>query len=231
MRVLIFLAAGLLLAGCRSDREAARQPPRDAADSDMTSPADKRPVIVAFGDSLTAGLGVDAGKGYPDFLQAMLDARGYAYRVVNQGISGDTTSGGVERLDAVLAMKPEIVILELGANDGLRGLPLASTRANLDEMIEKLKQGGARVILAGMTLPRNYGPGYIRDFERIFTDLAKKHSAPLIPFFLAGVAESGEHMQADRLHPTAEGNRVVAANVMKTLEPSLKKGEAGQAPH
>lgn len=223
MRVLLFLAAGLLLVGCRSDREAARQPPRDAANADMTPPADKRPVIVAFGDSLTAGLGVDAGKSYPDFLQAMLDARGYAYRVVNQGISGDTTSGGVERLDAVLAIKPEVVVLELGANDGLRGLPLASTRANLDEMIEKLKQGGARVILAGMTLPRNYGPDYIRDFERIFTDLAKKHSAPLIPFFLAGVAESGEHMQADQLHPTAEGNRLVASNVMKTLEPLLKK--------
>jgi acyl-CoA thioesterase-1 len=141
--------------------------------------------------------------------------------VANAGISGDTTSGGVARLDSVLDLKPAIVILELGANDGLRGLPLATTRANLEEMIVRLKQAGAEVVLAGMTLPRNYGPDYISRFEAIYTDLAKKHSLALVPFLLAGVAESGRHMQADRLHPTVEGNRRVAANVMKTLEPLL----------
>jgi acyl-CoA thioesterase-1 len=179
-------------------------------------------VIVAFGDSLTAGLGVDEGRSYPAFLQQALDRAGYAYRVVNAGISGDTTGGGLARLDSVLALKPEIVIVELGANDGLRGLPLETTRANLEEMVKRLQQAGARVVLAGMTLPRNYGPDYIRSFERIFIELAKTHSAALIPFLLAGVAETGQYMQRDRLHPTAEGNRRVAVNVMKTLEPLLR---------
>jgi acyl-CoA thioesterase-1 len=186
-------------------------------------PADERPVIVALGDSLTSGMGVDPGRSYPDFLQRMLDERGYRYRVVNAGIAGDTSGGGVERLDSVIALKPEIVILELGANDGLRGLPIATTRANLEEMIVALKGAGAQVVLAGMTLPRNYGPDYIRSFETVFTELAQQHSLTLIPFLLAGVAEDNKHMQSDRLHPTVEGNRIVAANVMKSLEPLLKK--------
>ena len=180
-------------------------------------------MIVAFGDSLTAGFGVDPGRSYPDFLQQLLDRAGYRYRVFNSGISGDTTSGGVSRLDAALAMKPAVVILELGANDGLRGLPLATTRANLDEMIVRIKQSGAKVVLAGMTLPRNYGPDYIKSFENIYSDLAKRHSVALIPFLLAGVAEGGRYMQPDQLHPTVEGNRRVAATVLKTLEPLLAK--------
>jgi acyl-CoA thioesterase-1 len=183
-------------------------------------------VIVAFGNSLTAGYGLDAGESYPAFLQQLVDEAGYRYRVVNAGLSGDTTGGGVGRLDSVLALKPEIVILELGANDGLRGLPVASTRANLQEMIGRLKAAGAEVVLAGMTLPRNYGADYIRSFEAMFTDLARQESLPLIPFLLAGVAENGEHMQADRLHPTEEGNRRVAANVMRILAPLLRKTKA-----
>jgi acyl-CoA thioesterase-1 len=211
-----------LLAGCGGgaspEAEKAQEQPAPAAEA-----PDKRPVIVAFGNSLTAGYGVDPGKSYPDFLQQMLDKEGYRYRVVNAGISGDTTSGGVERVDSVIAMKPDIVILELGPNDGLRGLPPSSTRANLDEIITRLKEAGAQVMLAGMTLPRNYGPDYIRSFDNIFPDLAKKHDLSLIPFFLAGVAENNAHMQADRLHPTVEGNRIVASNVMKILQSLLKR--------
>ena len=212
----LFVLCGLL-AGCGSS------PPSEQKAQETAPPrqADDRPVIVAFGNSLTAGYGVDPGKSYPDFLQQMIDEAGYEYRVVNAGLSGDTTSGGVERLDSVIAMKPEIVILELGPNDGLRGLPLASTRANLEEMIVRLQAAGARVVLAGMTLPRNYGPHYIRTFENMYSELAKKHSLPLIPFLLAGVAENNLHMQNDRLHPTVEGNRIVAANVMKILQPLL----------
>jgi len=220
-----FLAACFGLLGCRGDSPPEQAAPRSAqpAAAERVESADDRPVIVALGDSLTAGLGTDPGESYPDFLQQALDRAGYAYRVVNAGISGDTTGGGLARLDNVLALKPEIVIVELGANDGLRGLPLKSTRANLERIIVRLQQAGARVVLAGMTLPRNYGPDYIRGFERIFIELAETHSAALIPFLLAGVAETGRHMQRDRLHPTAEGNRRVAANVMQTLEPLLRK--------
>ncbi len=186
-------------------------------------PADTRPVIAAFGDSLTAGFGAEQGKSYPDYLQQLLDRAGYRYRVVNLGISGDTTSGGVARIDSVTAFDPEIVILELGANDGLRGLPPSVTKANLDEMITALKKAGAQVVLAGMTLPRNYGSQYIREFESIFRDLARKDSVALVPFLLEGVADRRELMQGDGLHPTAEGNRRVALNVMRTLERLLVK--------
>ncbi len=192
--------------------------------------AGTRPVIVAFGDSLTAGFGVDPGNSYPDFLQKLLDSRGYRYRVVNAGLSGDTSDGGVARLDSVLALKPRIVIVELGANDGLRGLPVSSTRANLDEIVGRLKRAGARVVLAGMTLPRNYGAAYIRAFEQVFKDVAKKYSVALIPFLLAGVAEDGRYMQPDRLHPTVEGNRRVAANVFTALEPLLRQTGKRTAP-
>jgi acyl-CoA thioesterase I len=157
----------------------------------------------------------------------MIDSAGYRYRVVNAGISGDTTGGGLARVDTVIRMQPEIVILELGANDGLRGLPVNTARANLEEIIVRLKGAGAQVVLAGMTLPRNYGTGYIRQFENMFTELAKKHSLPLIPFFLEGVAEVPNLMQSDRLHPTLEGNRRTAANVMRTLEPLLRQRPKG----
>jgi acyl-CoA thioesterase I len=184
---------------------------------------DARPVIVAFGDSLTAGFGVDPGKSYADFLQQEIDSRGYGYRVVNQGSSGDTTSDGVARVALATELKPRIVILELGANDGLRGLPVSATRANLERMIEAFQNGGARVLLAGMTLPRNYGPEYIRPFETVFPDLARKYRTGLVPFFLEGVGGNPAYMQNDGLHPNVEGNRRVAAVVMKHLEPMLRK--------
>lgn len=183
---------------------------------------DPRPVIVAFGDSLTAGYGVEPGLSYPDWLQKRLDQEGLAYRVVNQGISGDTTSGGVARLDGALMLRPAVVILSLGANDGLRGLPVEASRANLAEMIDRLQAAGARVLLGGMTLPRNYGPDYIRDFEAIFKDLAREKKTGLIPFLLDGVATDPKLMQPDALHPTAEGNRRVAANVFQYLRPMLR---------
>jgi len=178
-------------------------------------------VIVAFGDSLTAGYGVESGYSYPDFLQKELDRAGRKYRVMNSGVSGDTTSGGLARVGMVTALKPAIVILELGGNDGLRGLPLASTRANLDQMIVKLQKSGARVLLAGITLPPNYGPDYIKKFEGIYKDLAAKHKTPLIPFFLQGVAGVPGMMQGDGIHPTRRGNEVVAKLVLGALKPLL----------
>jgi acyl-CoA thioesterase-1 len=184
---------------------------------------DARPVIVAFGDSLTAGYGLEPGLSYPDSLQKKLDAEGYSYRVVNEGISGDTTSGGVERISGVLAHKPEIVILELGANDGLRGMPVTQTRANLDEILTKLKAANATVLLVGITLPRNYGEQYIKEFDRVYPDLAKKHDVRRLPFLLEGVALNPKLMQRDALHPTAEGCEIVASNVLAALKPLLKR--------
>ena len=184
---------------------------------------DTRPVILAFGDSLTAGYGVPRGSGYPEQLQRKLDGLGYKYRLVNMGISGDTTSGGRARMKAALDVTPAIVILELGANDGLRGQPVTAMQANLEEMIAEFQKRGAKVILAGMTLPRNYGNAYVKSFEEVFRSLAKKYNLPLIPFFLEGVAGNPKYTLDDFLHPNADGYVLVTDIVMKTLEPVLKK--------
>jgi acyl-CoA thioesterase-1 len=185
---------------------------------------DARPVVAAFGNSLSAGFGAEAGKSYPDYLQKLLDAKGYKYRVVNAGVSGDTSTDGVERIGEVLAAKPAVVILELGGNDGLRGLPVAGTKANLEQLIVALRKSGATVVLAGITLPRNYGATYIQSFDRIYTDLAKQYKLTLVPFLLQGVAVSGPGlMQQDGIHPTAAGNEKVAATVFRYVAPLLKK--------
>jgi acyl-CoA thioesterase-1 len=216
--VLPVLAACAALFGCSKETE---DPTPVESAAPAPKPADGRPVIVAFGDSLTAGHGSGADQNYPLLLQRELDSRGLRYRVVNAGVGGDTTSGGLERAGTVLELKPVMVILEFGGNDGLRGLPIAATRDNLDELIATLKRSGTQVVLAGMTLPPNYGPDYIRRFERIYKDLAAKHDVPLIPFFLDGVGGRAEYMQADGIHPNAAGNRKVAALVMKFIEPLL----------
>jgi acyl-CoA thioesterase I len=214
----------MILAGCsggeRSPEPSEKAPAAQAAAAAVK--ADSRPVVVAFGDSLTAGLGAEPGQSYPDFLQEDLDQTGYRFHVVNQGISGDTTSGGVERIDEALSLKPKVVILELGANDGLRGLPVESTRENLSQMIDACRRAGATVLLCGMTLPRNYGPEYIRSFEDVFHDLTREKKVTAIPFLLEGVATRKNLMQADGLHPTGEGNAQVARNVLKYLVPLLK---------
>jgi len=209
----------LLLISCGAQKPAFEPPAEPARRTVIATPSesDTRPVIVAFGDSLTAGFGVDSGYSYPDFLQKMIDN----YRIVNAGISGDTTSGGLARVDTVIRLKPKIVILELGGNDGLRGLPLSSTRANLEQMIVDLRKSGARVVLAGITLPPNYGPDYIQEFERIYKDFAAKYKLPFIPFLLEGVVGVQGMMQRDGIHATVKGNEIVAKLVMRTLRPIL----------
>lgn len=180
-------------------------------------------VIVAFGDSLTAGLGVPVGDAYPALLQARLTKEGYAYRVVNAGISGDTTAGGLRRVDWALKLKPEIVIVELGANDALRGQDLASVRANIDAIVSRFQAAGARVLVAGMRLPPNYGARYGADFERIFADVAKARKAAYMPFFLDGVGGDARLNQADGIHPTPEGYRIIADRLWPYLRPLLTK--------
>ena len=214
----------LLLAGCsREQPKAAAPEPARESPAPAAAP-DERPVIVAFGDSLSAGFGADPGQSYPDFLQKELDRRGYRYRVITSGISGDTTTDGAERIGTVTALKPAIAILEFGGNDGLRGLPVSTTHANLEQMILALQRAGANVVLAGMTLPPNYGEDYIRSFEAVYKDLAQQYHLPLIPFLLRGVGGNPGLMQRDGIHPTGAGNRIVAENVMRVIEPLLKKG-------
>jgi acyl-CoA thioesterase-1 len=185
-------------------------------------PRESRQVILAFGDSLTAGYGVQPSAAYPARLQHKLDTLGNKYRVVNMGISGDTTAGGRARMKAALEQKPSIVILELGANDGLRGLPIPQMQTNLEQMIQDFQKAGAKVVLAGMTLPRNYGDAYVKSFEDVFRNLAKKYDVYLIPFFLEGVAGDPKYTLPDLIHPNADGYALVTDIVMKTLKPLLK---------
>jgi len=199
---------------------------RPGAKSPPPSNAAFRPeerILVAFGDSLTAGLGVPQDETYPARLQEKLMLSGYRYRVVNAGVSGDTTAGGVRRVDWVLKSKPDIVIVELGGNDGLRGLDLRETRANLAQIIQRLLAGEAKVILAGMKLPPNYGADYTRAFHSMYAQLANQYGIPLIPFFLDGVAAKAGLNQADGIHPTGRGYAVVVETIWPTLEPLLKK--------
>jgi acyl-CoA thioesterase I len=232
--ILTVLALSLL--GCRTDqtnKQAETQdssPPASATEAPVATPQpspatanDSRPVIVCFGDSLTAGYGTDLGKSYPDYLQADLNARSYDYRVVNQGISGNTTKDGVERVGNIIAMKPAVVVVEFGGNDGLRGLRIEDSRANLDKIVSTLKASGTKVVLAGITLPPDYGPDYIQQFNETYALLAKKYNVPLLPFLLKGVFGVEGMMQRDNTHATAEGNKVVANNVLPLVLPLLKK--------
>jgi acyl-CoA thioesterase I len=225
-RIMGLLLILLTAAGCANSNTSDPPPATPAASSETAKPdtsADDRPIILAFGDSLTAGSGLPPGSGYPEMLQAELDRRGYKYHVVNAGIGGDTTGGGLARVESAIAMHPEVVILELGGNDGLRGIPIDSMQSNLDELIVKFQAAGAKVILAGMTLPRNMGPEYIGAFEKVYTTLAARHKVTLIPFLLEGAAGHGDRMLEDGIHPNQAGYRFVTENVLQSLEPLLKK--------
>ena len=221
------IATVALLCGCGKPEAPApkaesQSAPTAVAPAPPPAAADPRPAIVCFGDSITAGFGLDTGQSFPDLLQQDLDRRALKYRVVNLGVSGDTTQDGLARVSTALAEKPAIVLLELGGNDGLRGIPLSITQANLAQMIEAFQGGGARVVLAGMSLPPNYGSAFIQKFEAMYKDLAAKYRVTLIPFLLEGVGAHDEFMQRDGIHPNAAGARKVEVLVMKALAPMLK---------
>ena len=208
------------LLACEAPAPAPSGPARAVAEA---PPVVDAPVIVALGTSLTAGLGLAQSEAWPALVQARLDREGYRYRVVNAGVSGDTSAGGLSRLDWQLGQKPAIVIVELGANDGLRGLPVAQLKENLGKIIARSRAAGAAVVLAGMQAPPNMGADYADSFRALFPALADEYHVPLVPFLLAGVAAEARLNQADGIHPTAEGQRIVADNVWTTLAPLLKK--------
>jgi len=180
-------------------------------------------VIVAFGDSLTAGLGVTLEDSYPARLQARLRAEGYAYRVVNAGASGDTTAGGLRRVDWALKNKPDIVIVALGANDALRAQDLRSVRANLDAIVARFQKAGAHVLLIGMEVPPNYGVRYASEFRKIYTEVARTRNVAFMPFLLDGVAGNPALNQPDGIHPTPEGYRIVVDRLWPYLQPLLTR--------
>lgn len=183
-----------------------------------------RPVIVCYGDSITAGHGLPYGQAYTDYLQKKLDAAGYAYSVVNRGTSGATTKDAVAGLPSILRLHPAIAIVEFGGNDGLRGLPVEQSRANLDQVLAGLETAHVKIVLAGITLPPDYGPEYVRSFEQIFRDLAARHHAAFIPMLYKNLVHVPGTLQADGIHPSAKGAEIIAGTVYPVLRPLLHNG-------
>lgn len=213
--------ATLSLAACRDTGAPSR--PVDEAEGipAAAAQASSRPSVVFFGDSLTAGLGLDRTLSFPSVIALRLDDRQMDVEVVNAGVSGDTSAGGLRRVDWALEDDPLVLVLALGANDGLRGLPTTELHKNLAAIIERCQARGVAVVLAGMEAPPNYGPDYAARFRNVYTDLAASYDVPLIPFLLEGVAGERALNQADGIHPNADGARRVADIVWQALEPVL----------
>jgi acyl-CoA thioesterase I len=220
-----------LLAGCRREAAAPTKEERSAAapsSSGTAAARDERPVIVAFGDSLTAGV---AGRSYPDDLQDLVDQHGLKYRVENQGVAGDTSTDGLARIENVIAEHPALVLLEFGGNDGLRGTPVEATRKNLELMIQRLKEAHIPTVLLGITLPPNYGADYVKSFTAIYPELAKQYGLTYMPFLLLHVYNLPGMMQPDGIHPSGEGNTIVAQDVFRLIERMLKPIASLMAPN
>ncbi|MFM1877957.1 MAG: hypothetical protein RLZZ241_823 [Bacteroidota bacterium] len=220
----IFLSLLLLSCGdanSKSENPTAKSPISGAEST--TEETKLKPSILFFGNSLTAGLGVTPEESFPGRIAHRLDSLGYGYRVINAGLSGETTASGVNRIKWVLRDIPDIFILELGANDGLRGISLDETINNLDQIIVTVKETNPEVtiILTGMQMPPNMGPEYTQGFKQIFPDIARKHQVLLVPFLLEGVGGIPELNQADGIHQTAKGHLILAQNVWHILEPYL----------
>ncbi len=217
VRLVAGLAMVLALGACRG-----RNPPNSEEKRPQADRSD-RPVILCVGTSLTAGQGLDPERAYPALLQAKVDAAGLSYRVVNAGVSGETSAGVIRRMDWLLRQKVVVLVLETGANDGLRGQDPESTRANIQAVFDRVLQVSPppRLVLAGMEALPNYGPEYARKFRALYPELAKANGAALVPFILEGVAGVPGLNQADGIHPTATGQKQVAENVWRVLQPLL----------
>jgi acyl-CoA thioesterase I len=181
------------------------------------------PVIVCYGDSITAGYGLAEGQSFPDALDKLLHAAGYQYKIENKGTSGATTKDAVASLQTVLHLHPEVVILEFGGNDGLRGLPLQQTRRNLDQVISVLQAAHIKVLLAGITLPPNYCPDYVHQFDQVFTTLAAEHHTAFVPMIYKNLIDVPGTIQRDGIHPTAKGSQIIAQTLLPVLKPLLHK--------
>ena len=214
------LLAGILAAACGSGASAPELSgvERARADSGSRDPIEAGPLVAFRGDSITAGLHLAEDEAYPGLLRARLAAEGVPIRIVNAGVSGDTTAGGLRRLDWVLQRAPDVLVVELGGNDGLRGVPLASIEENLDALVARAKERGTRVLLLGMRLPPSYGAGYTRGFAEIYPRVAEKHGVELAPFFMEKVGGVAELNLEDGLHPNARGHEVLAEAVLPALK-------------
>lgn len=218
-----FLFICLLFFSCNNEN-GAEETFNENRDTVMQEVVEENRIIV-FGNSLTAGYGLEPSQAFPALLQMKIDSLNLPYTVVNAGISGETSSGGLGRIDWILEQRIDIFILELGANDGLRGIPLAETQKNLQEIIDRVSQKypDAKIILAGMQIPPNMGRQYTLEFREIFPSLAKKNNALLIPFLLEGVGGEPHLNLDDGIHPNIEGHKIVAMNVWKILAPVINK--------
>lgn len=224
-RTLILLISFSLLISCKNGDQQNKESEKEASTSVETknSEISKTSTILFFGNSLTAGYGLDTDEAFPALIQNRLDSLDYDYKVINAGLSGETTAGGLGRIDWILKQPVDIFVLELGANDGLRGVPLKETKANLQKIIDKVweKNPETKIVLAGMQIPPNIGKEYTADFKEIFPELADENDIELIPFLLQDVAGNPELNQNDGIHPTAEGAKIVAENVWENLKPLL----------
>ena len=221
--LLLFMSFTLLSCGESSKKEETQD--SELSTENESDNEDNKKVILFFGDSLTAGYGLEKGEGFPEILQQKIDSLGLSYQVVNAGLSGETTSGGRNRIDWVLKQNVDVFVLELGANDGLRGIPISETKNNLQEIIDFVREQNPdiEIILAGIQIPPNMGQDYTSEFREIFPDLAEENDIYLIPFLLEDVAGIPELNQQDGIHPTAEGQEILAENVWEVLKPVIKQ--------
>lgn len=232
--LLIPLALSLGAVACKQApaaapvRASAPAPPSStpASPAAVASRQASGPVVIFLGDSLTAGLGLGEEQAYPARVAAKLAAQGTTVKVINAGVSGDTTAGGLARIDWLLRQHPDVLVVGLGGNDGLRGLPLAATEKNLRDIIRRGQAAGVRVLLLGMQIPPNYGPDYVNGFKAMYPRLAKELNVPLVPFLLEGVGGVADLNQNDGIHPTAQGQEMVADNVVPYLSKLLAEETA-----
>lgn len=223
LKFYISLIYVFLILSCNENKKSATTQNEEATKKD-TRTTNTAKTILFFGNSLTAGYGLEPSQAFPALIQSKIDSFDLHYKVINAGVSGETSSGGNSRVDWILRQPVDVFVLELGANDGLRGIPLAETKRNLQSIIDKVKAKypDAKLILAGMQIPPNMGQQYIVGFRDIFPELAKKNNAGLIPFILEGVGGEAKFNQDDGIHPTAEGHKVVAENIWRELQGILK---------
>ena len=222
-RVLLGALALAAVSCAAPDVASDRVPSADAQPTVQAAKAAPAPRIVFLGDSLTAGLGLAREHSVPSLIQARLNAAGYRYEVINAGVSGDTSAGGLSRLDWSLDGDVDVLVIELGANDGLRGLPVSGIKRNLTEIVTRAKNRGVTVILTGMEAPPNYGQAYTSEFRQVFRDLAREHDVAFVPFYLEGVAGIPNLNQSDGIHPNPAGTRIVEQTIWRALEPVLEK--------